>query len=102
MASRLELHEEFCSLLGNRHVYYQPPESVKIFYPAIIYEISGHPSVAADDTNYLIRNTYDVTLIYEDPDSTLPLRMLMWFPMVRHGKHYTSNNLIHDTFEIYW
>ena len=37
MASRPELQTKLEELLGNRNVYYQPPESVKIEYPAIVY-----------------------------------------------------------------
>ena len=34
---RLELHEILCTILGSRNVYFQPPESIKMNYPAIVY-----------------------------------------------------------------
>lgn len=37
MGTRLELQSKLVELLGSKHVYYQPPESVKIEYPAIVY-----------------------------------------------------------------
>ena len=37
MAGRLELQSKLEELLGTRNVYYQPPESIKIGYPAIVY-----------------------------------------------------------------
>ena len=38
MKTRYELHEFLCEILGSRNVYFQPPESVKMKYPAIVYE----------------------------------------------------------------
>ena len=37
MDRRLQLHEELCSVLGSRNVYFQPPETIKLTYPCIIY-----------------------------------------------------------------
>ena len=37
MANRLDLQALLEDLLGSRNVYYQPPESVKMNYPAIVY-----------------------------------------------------------------
>lgn len=41
MANRLNLHEEFATLLGSNNVYFQPPESVKLNYPCIKYSRVG-------------------------------------------------------------
>jgi len=32
---RIQLHEILCDVLGTRNVYFQPPESVDMNYPAI-------------------------------------------------------------------
>ena len=40
MASRIKLQAKLEELLGSRNVYYQPPETLKIEYPAIIYSKS--------------------------------------------------------------
>ena len=47
MGTRLELQNKLEELLGSRHVYFQPPESVKMEYPAIKYSM----------TTYLPKNT---------------------------------------------
>ena len=39
MANRLDLQALLEDLLGSRNVYYQPPESVKMNYPAIVYAL---------------------------------------------------------------
>ena len=38
--NRLELHELLVTILGNRNVYFQPPSSIKMKYPAIVYSRS--------------------------------------------------------------
>ena len=43
MKTRYELHEFLCEILGSRNVYFQPPESVKMKYPAIVYERTDFP-----------------------------------------------------------
>ena len=50
MTRRNELHEKFCDLLGSRNVYFQPPESVRLVYPCIIYRLGNFNVKHADDT----------------------------------------------------
>ena len=41
MGTRIELQSKLEELLGSRQVYYQPPETVKMEYPAIVYSKSN-------------------------------------------------------------
>lgn len=101
MASRIELHEELCELLGSRNVYFQPPESLKMQYPCIRYSISGMPNIKANDKFYTKTcTTYDITVIDADPDSDISTRILAHFPMTRFDRAYTSNNLNHHVLTI--
>ena len=52
MSSRIELQDELENLLGSKNVYYQPPESVKMEYPAIVYRRSNINNNFADDLVY--------------------------------------------------
>lgn len=99
---RVDLHEKFAEILGSREVYFQAPESVKMYYPAIRYERSRIDQVFADDLTYLGRKRYTVILIYTDPDSELPDKLLSGFSLIRHVRNYTADNLHHDVFELYW
>ena len=45
---RLELHEILCGILNTRNAYFQPPESVKMNYPAIVYALSNIKSLYAN------------------------------------------------------
>ena len=102
MASRLELHEELCNLLGTRNVYFQPPESKKIEYDCIIYQRDNYHIRHANDNNYMLINRYEIECIYRDPDSTLPKKILNYFNYCNFDRHFISDNLNHDTFNLYY
>lgn len=100
-AKRLELDEELRTLLGTRNVYFQPPESVKLKYPAIIYKRSIVRSEYADNGVYKTKRGYQIIAIDKDPDSALVDKLAV-FPCSRHISHYVSDNLNHDVFELYY
>ncbi len=97
MGSRLDLQNLLEFVLGSRNVYYQPPESVKIKYPAIIYRRNDIDNNFADDIVYMQNHTYQIIVIDADPDSEIVDRVSK-LPMCRYDRHYTSDNLNHDIF----
>ena len=101
MGSRLSLHSKLEEILGSDHVYFQPPASVRMVYPAIRYERSDLVPTHADNEPYLIHRAYTVTVMDYDPDSEI-VEKLAKLPMCRFNRHYTSNNLNHDVFVIYY
>lgn len=97
MGSRLELQKLLESILGSRNVYYQPPESIKIKYPAIIYSRDNIDNNFADDIVYMQNHTYQIIVIDANPDSEI-VNKISKLPMCRYNRHYTSDNLNHDVF----
>lgn len=97
MGSRLELQNLLESILGSRNVYYQPPESIKIKYPAIIYSRNNIDNNFADDIVYMQNHTYQIIVIDANPDSEI-VNKISKLPMCRYNRHYTSDNLNHDVF----
>lgn len=102
MASRLNLHEELCEILGSRNVYFSPPASVLMKYPAIRYSKSGVSSKNANDRVYKYTNRYEIIVIYTDPDSDLPDRVLTHFPMCSLDRFYVADNLNHAILTLYY
>lgn len=100
MASRLDLHEKLCEILGSRNVYFQPPESVRLSYPCIIYSRSNVGIQYADGITYCSANMYSVRLVYADPDSDLPEKILM-LPHCSFDRHYKAEEMNHDVFNLY-
>lgn len=102
MASRLELHEELCEALGSRNVYFNPPESVKMTYDAIRYQLGSKDLKRANNMVYRMTNRYDGVVITRNPDTTIPDDLIMRFQMCSFGTPYTSDNLNHYPFTIYY
>lgn len=102
MAARLELHEKLCEVLGSKDVYYQPPESIKLRYPCIIYERSKTNIRYADNNIYNTVKSYDLTVVYKNADSDLHDRILASFRMIQHDRSFKNDNLYHDVFKLYY
>lgn len=102
MASRLKLHDELISVLGTRNVYFQPPETVKLKYPCIIYKLSGINTAYADDEIYKKINQYNVTAIDPNPDTTLAHDLLEKFKMISFNTSFTADNLNHYVLTLYY
>lgn len=102
MARRLQLHEELCDILGSRNVYFQPPESMKIKYPAIIYRIVDRDDLRADDRRYRGLDTYELLHITRDPDSDTPYKILERIQYSSSERPYTKDNLHHNPIIIHY
>ena len=101
MANRLLFHEELVKILGSRNVYFQPPENVKLKYPAIVYSIDNIGTWHADNDPYHHQTRYQVIFIDYDPESDA-IDALLSFRMSRFDRHYVSDNLNHYVFTITW
>ena len=101
MASRLNLQTELETILGSRNVYYQPPESVKMKYPAIVYSRKNIDNIFADDTVYTQNHSYELTVIDPNPDSEIVMKVSK-LPACTFARHYTADNLNHDVFRLYY
>ena len=99
--TRKDLSDFLQALPGNPHVYYAPPNSTKIKYPAIIYKRSNIRAENADNRPYNIYHMYDVTVIDTDLDSKI-VEELARTPNCRHSRHFEKGNLSHDIFSIYY
>lgn len=99
--TRVELHIELVKLLTSNNVYYQPPESLQMQYPAIVYFLAKIDNVHANNDVYHQKKPYQVILIDENPDSDF-IEPLSRFPYSSMGKPYQSDNLNHFPFTIYY
>lgn len=102
MGSRLELHEELCSVLGSRNVYFQPPETIKLTYPCIIYSKYVGVTRNANNNRYNYINLYNLTVIDRDPDSTIEDDLVAHFQYCRPDRHYVVDNLNHTAMSLYY
>ncbi len=106
MGSRLELQALLQSIIGVRednkpNVYFQPPETVKMNYPCIVYSRNLASTKFADNMAYLRKIRYQILVIDKNPDSVIPEKIAM-LPMCLFDRHYASDNLNHDAYNLYY
>lgn len=99
MPGRLELQALLEGILGSRNVYFQPPESVNMKYPAIVYNLEDIENNFANNRVYLSQRKYSVTVIDEDPDSMIVGKVAA-LPACRFNRSFTSDNLNHVVFTL--
>lgn len=101
MGKRTELQTLLETLLDSRNVYFQPPESLKINYPAIVYGYEDIQNIHADNSVYLSHRRYAVTLIDRNPDSHF-VDLIAQLPTCQFNRHYKGENLNHWSFSLYF
>lgn len=102
MANRLQLQRDFESLTGVQKVYFQPPESVKLVYPCIIYDFDRFDVDYSDDSIYRMHSKYSVTLIDKNPDSLIAESMMKKFKYISSNRSFVSDNLNHWVFTLFY
>ena len=101
MATRVDLQNVLEELLGSRNVYYQPPESLKMSYPAIVYSRKTIDNSYANTSVYKQNYAYEITVIDKNPDSEI-VNKVSKLPTCRFDRHFKSDNLNHDVFTLYY
>ena len=102
MGTRLELQSALTDMFGSKHVYFQPPPTIKMIYPAIVYNLDGLYTSPANDKKYLKEERYTVTFIHKDPDENYSDGMFNAFPMCSFDRRFVSDNLYHDVYTLYY
>ena len=101
MEKRIMLQNLLEKILGNRQVYFQPPESVSMSYPAIKYSRSNMNVKHADDSIYLQRVRYEIIVIDRKPNNQI-VEELLKIPYCSYDRGYKANNLNHDVLTLYY
>lgn len=99
MVSRMDLQKKLEDILQTRNVYFQPPATIKMSYPCIIYDFAKPVLLRADNAIYKENINYSVTLITSDPTNTT-WRDILALPYCRYDRMFKSDNLYHYVFSI--
>ena len=102
MNNRLQLQTKLEELVGNTNVYFQPPASVKLVYPCVIYNMGNGDIKRADNSVYAYTNSYEITFIYKKPNMDILEQMLRSFSMCSVSRVYVADNLNHYVFNVYY
>lgn len=101
MAQRLDLQDLLVTLLGSNNVYFQPPPTVKMQYPCIVYKRDKVDTRFAGNKPYSRAKRYQVTVIDANPDSEIPDKIAD-LPKCTFERFFTSDNLNHDVYNLYF
>lgn len=98
---RLELHDQLMAILGSSKVYFQPPATLKMDYPCIVYKLDDVDDSHANDKRYLTMKRYLVTVIDRDPDTLIPDGVLV-LPYCSFENAFVIDNLNHYICSLYY
>ena len=101
MGTRRDLQTFLETLEVGINVYFQPPPNIQMVYPAIVYNRDYLFTGFADNIPYSSMFRWQITVIDSDPDSPLHSKLVA-MPMMRYVRHYTSENLNHDIYDVYF
>jgi len=99
MGNRVDFQRMLEGLTPN--VYYQPPSSISIRYPSIVYSKRGVKNLKANNMNHVQRQAYSVTVMDKNPDSPIAAA-LHNLPYCTYDRSYVNEGLNHDVFVIYY
>lgn len=103
MTGRLSLHKILEDILESKNVYFQPPSNLRMKYPCIVYNMSKIKTIKADNRFYGRTNEYTLKYIHRPEDVDTPvITKILELPMCVHDRRYTSDNLYHDVFTLYF
>ena len=97
--NREDFHQFLLQYCPN--VYFQPPESVKLKFPCIIYSMGAIGAQYADNMSYLLHVPYELRYITSEADDELVFTLAQ-LPKCKHGKPYAKDNLYHHPYTIYY
>jgi hypothetical protein len=98
---QLQIQSLLEDILGSGNVYFQPPSSVQMAYPAIVYKRDLAETKFADNRPYRRTKRYSVTYISKTPNDLVPDK-LADLPMSLFERFFTADNLNHDVYNIYF
>lgn len=100
--SREELQMKLEEFLGSNNVYFNPLETIRMKYPAIVYDLYRLNQRFADNKPYRSLPCYSITIIDRQSDLDWVGNMLDEFEYCSLDRSYYSDNLVHYSFVLYY
>jgi len=98
---RIKLRDKFREILGNNNTYFNPPESTKLEYPCIVYNLKNMRTRKANNNIYILDNIYTVILIGIKPYDDIKEKILEKIPYCSFDRTYIKDGLYHYAYTIY-
>lgn len=101
MKPRSDLQDLLVDLLGSDNVYFQPPPTIRLQYPCIVYKRDNRQVAYANNSPYKHDVAYLVTVMDRDPDSDIPDKVAA-IPGASFDRSFTADNLNHDVYTLFF
>lgn len=88
--------------MDSKNVYFEPPSSIQLKYPCIIYGVDDVYMNSADNITYRKVRRYQLTVIDKNPDTDLSDKIIDDLPGCSFERRFKSDNLIHDVLNVYY
>lgn len=88
-------------ILGSENVYFQPPESIKMKYPCIIYQLQSYDLRYADNIVYKKKRRWRLTVVDKDPQSEI-VDKIVDLPYCYFDRFFTKDGLNHWSLSLYF
>lgn len=86
--------------VAHNRVYFQPPENLRVDYPAVLFHLSRNVTTHASDRRYKDAQEYTVTLITKDPQPDV-IDAILDIPYTTLDTTYVSDGMNHFVFTTY-
>lgn len=83
------------------HVYFNPPEGIRMEYPCVRITRTGVYTMRAENGNYLMFDRYSYVYITQDPEDPNIHGILKLFTRIRHASTVTKDNLYNENYVLY-
>lgn len=93
--------QQLLSTMGAAKVYFQPPNGLKMTYPAIVYEVDSESVDYADNRPHRKDTRYQVTVIDRDPDTPIKDRIAE-LPLCSFNRQFPADDLNHYVYLLYY
>lgn len=99
----LRRRKDFNSLLKTicNNVYFQPPDNIRMKYPAIVYKVYSPEDTYANNNKYVGNTSYELTVIDRNPDSEIANKVY-GLPKSSFVREFKSDDLNHYIFRVYY
>lgn len=105
---KVALHDILCDIIrvssfdGEAHCYFEPPAGKEMHYPCIVYHHIRTDSFYADNIAYKNSKVYTITIIDEDPDSKIPIRLMNALPYCSSDRNFATEGLSHFVYTLFY
>ncbi len=99
---RKELGRLLKEVTGIENIYFEPPSSITLKYPCLIYKRESGDPRYADNKLYRFMVRYQLMHIKKNPDDTLVEELPMRLKNCRYDRTYDADTLNHDVYTLYY